>query len=152
MRTPLPSHPATVQDAATAAAQRMRAVLDGPGDRQAILRRFTDDLAEPDIATLRALLVERSADEDAATVAGDRDLVARAIAKAALGGRAANGWTLAAGGSDVVRRVDALTRPVTGRPWTTVLLAAVIALGSTAATCAALADFIRVALAWLPLS
>ncbi|MFC5002521.1 BlaI/MecI/CopY family transcriptional regulator [Dactylosporangium cerinum] len=45
-----------VHDAATAAAQRMRAVLDGLDDRQAVLRRFTDDLAESDIATLRALL------------------------------------------------------------------------------------------------
>ncbi|MET7422106.1 BlaI/MecI/CopY family transcriptional regulator [Dactylosporangium sp. NPDC005555] len=45
-----------VQDAATAAARQMRAVLDGPGDRQAVLRRFTDDLAESDLATLRILL------------------------------------------------------------------------------------------------
>ena len=47
-----------VHDAATAAAaaQRMRAALDGLDDRQAVLRRFTDDLAESDIATLRALL------------------------------------------------------------------------------------------------
>ncbi|MFC4039263.1 BlaI/MecI/CopY family transcriptional regulator [Dactylosporangium siamense] len=45
-----------VQDAASAAAQRMRAVLDGLDDRQAVLRRFTDDLADSDIATLRALL------------------------------------------------------------------------------------------------
>ncbi|MEU0558651.1 BlaI/MecI/CopY family transcriptional regulator [Dactylosporangium sp. NPDC049742] len=44
------------RDAATAAAQQMRAVLDGPTDRQAVLRRFTDDLAEDDLATLRALL------------------------------------------------------------------------------------------------
>lgn len=45
-----------VQDAATAAAAQMRAVLDGPGDRKAVLRSFTDDLAESDLATLRALL------------------------------------------------------------------------------------------------
>lgn len=45
-----------VHDAATAAAQRMRAVLDGLGDRQAVLQRFTDDLTEADLATLRALL------------------------------------------------------------------------------------------------
>ncbi|GGM50108.1 hypothetical protein GCM10007977_059790 [Dactylosporangium sucinum] len=44
------------RDAATAAAQQMRAVLDGPADRQAVLRRFTNDLAEEDLATLRALL------------------------------------------------------------------------------------------------
>ncbi|MEV4509179.1 BlaI/MecI/CopY family transcriptional regulator [Dactylosporangium sp. NPDC049525] len=45
-----------VQDAATTAARQMRAVLDGPSDRQTVLRRFTDDLAESDLATLRALL------------------------------------------------------------------------------------------------
>ncbi|WP_238009152.1 BlaI/MecI/CopY family transcriptional regulator [Dactylosporangium sp. AC04546] len=44
------------RDAATAAAQQMRAVLDGPADRQAVLRRFTNGLAEDDLAILRALL------------------------------------------------------------------------------------------------
>ncbi|MET7398670.1 BlaI/MecI/CopY family transcriptional regulator [Dactylosporangium sp. NPDC005572] len=44
------------RDAATAAAERMRAVLDGPADRQAVLRRFATDLDEDDLATLRALL------------------------------------------------------------------------------------------------
>jgi predicted transcriptional regulator len=43
-------------DAASAAARQMRAALDGPGDRRAVLRRFTDDLDEADVETLRALL------------------------------------------------------------------------------------------------
>ncbi|GAA0920373.1 hypothetical protein Vau01_016740 [Virgisporangium aurantiacum] len=43
-------------DAATAAARQMRAALDGPGDRSAVLRRFTDDLDDADAETLRALL------------------------------------------------------------------------------------------------
>ncbi|MFG2041731.1 BlaI/MecI/CopY family transcriptional regulator [Dactylosporangium sp. NPDC048998] len=45
-------------DAATAAARRMRAVLDGPGDRLAVLRRFTAGLDPADAAALRALLDE----------------------------------------------------------------------------------------------
>jgi predicted transcriptional regulator len=44
------------QDAATAAATKMRSVLDGRGDRQAVLRRFADDLDEADAAILRTLL------------------------------------------------------------------------------------------------
>jgi predicted transcriptional regulator len=53
-----------VHDAATAAATRMRAVLDGPGDRREVLRRFTDDLNPSDVETLRALL-DRPSGEDA---------------------------------------------------------------------------------------
>ncbi|WP_426513716.1 BlaI/MecI/CopY family transcriptional regulator [Dactylosporangium sp. McL0621] len=44
------------EDRATAAARRMRAVLDGPGDRRAVLRQFTADLAPDDAELLRALL------------------------------------------------------------------------------------------------
>jgi predicted transcriptional regulator len=43
-------------DAATAAAAQMRAVLDGPGDRQAVLQHFADGLDAADIDALRALL------------------------------------------------------------------------------------------------
>jgi predicted transcriptional regulator len=45
-----------VHDAATAAARQMRAVLDGPGDRRAVLKQFADGLDEADVAVLRALL------------------------------------------------------------------------------------------------
>jgi predicted transcriptional regulator len=44
------------EDQATFAARRMRAVLDGPGDRRAVLRQFTADLDEADAELLRALL------------------------------------------------------------------------------------------------
>ncbi|GAB3829507.1 BlaI/MecI/CopY family transcriptional regulator [Dactylosporangium cerinum] len=43
-------------DAATAAATQMRAVLDGPGDRRAVLQHFADRLDASDVEVLRALL------------------------------------------------------------------------------------------------
>ncbi|WP_432824535.1 BlaI/MecI/CopY family transcriptional regulator [Dactylosporangium sp. CA-092794] len=49
-------------DAAIAAARRMRAVLDGPGDRRAVLRQFTAGLDPADAELLRALL--RDGDPD----------------------------------------------------------------------------------------
>jgi predicted transcriptional regulator len=45
-----------VQSAVSAAATQMRAVLDGPADRRAVLQQFTDDLDDDDAAILRALL------------------------------------------------------------------------------------------------
>ncbi|GAA3214529.1 M48 family metalloprotease [Dactylosporangium siamense] len=100
------------------------------------------------VAGAVALLVERSADEDAVAAVGDRHMVARAIAKVALAGGSRTG-TLGAGGSDVVRRVAALTRPVTQGSWAGLALAAAIVLGSASAGVAALADFVRVALIWI---
>ncbi|MER7273989.1 BlaI/MecI/CopY family transcriptional regulator [Dactylosporangium sp. NPDC000244] len=44
------------EDQASAAARRMRAVLDGPGDRHAVLRQFTAGLEPADAELLRALL------------------------------------------------------------------------------------------------
>src|SRR5690349_15476019 len=44
------------EDAATAAASRMRAALAGLPDRQAALRKFAASLDEPDAAVLRELL------------------------------------------------------------------------------------------------
>jgi predicted transcriptional regulator len=44
------------EDKSTAAARRMRAVLDAPGDRRAVLRQFTADLDPVDVDLLRALL------------------------------------------------------------------------------------------------
>jgi Zn-dependent protease with chaperone function len=104
-------------------------------------------LLRPVVAAV-ALLVERSADEDAVAAVGDRRTVATAITKVALAGGSRAG-TLGAGGSDVVRRVAALTRPGGDRPWPAAALAAAIVLGSAAAGAAALADFIRGALIWL---
>ncbi|MEV6932030.1 BlaI/MecI/CopY family transcriptional regulator [Dactylosporangium sp. NPDC051485] len=46
------------QDAPTVTAQRMRELLDGPGDRRAVLREFTADLDPADADLLRALLAQ----------------------------------------------------------------------------------------------
>ncbi|WP_238009151.1 M56 family metallopeptidase [Dactylosporangium sp. AC04546] len=101
------------------------------------------------VARVVTLLVERSADEAAATAVGDRGVVARAIAKVALsgGGRPAGG--LAAGGSDVTRRVAALTRPTGGRSHRATAGVAAVVITSAAAGGAAVADFVAVARAWL---
>jgi Zn-dependent protease with chaperone function len=104
------------------------------------------------IADLIALLVERSADEEAAAAVGDRAVVARAIAKVALAGGPRRVATLEIGASHTVRRVDALTRPTGRRPWTIVGVAAAIVVGSVAAGGGALADFVRIASAWLSAS
>jgi len=48
-----------VRDAATTAADRMRAALDGRPDRRAVLQQFADALDPADADTLRALLTER---------------------------------------------------------------------------------------------
>jgi predicted transcriptional regulator len=45
-----------VHDAATAAAMQMRAVLDGPWDRQAVLKQFAGSLDAADVEALKALL------------------------------------------------------------------------------------------------
>ncbi|MFI5911634.1 BlaI/MecI/CopY family transcriptional regulator [Dactylosporangium sp. NPDC051541] len=44
------------EDRATAAARRMRAVLESPGDRRAVLQQFTAGLDPADAEFLRALL------------------------------------------------------------------------------------------------
>jgi predicted transcriptional regulator len=47
------------QDAATQAADRMRAALDERPDRRAVLQQFAAGLAEDDVDVLRAMLEER---------------------------------------------------------------------------------------------
>lgn len=47
------------QDAATAAAERMRAALDGRPDRRAVLQQFAAGLGADDAGVLRALLEDR---------------------------------------------------------------------------------------------
>ncbi|MGI5239960.1 BlaI/MecI/CopY family transcriptional regulator [Dactylosporangium sp. CA-139066] len=44
------------QGTATVIAQQMRALLNGPGDRRAVLREFTAELDPADAAVLRGLL------------------------------------------------------------------------------------------------
>lgn len=61
------------------------------------------------LGTATGFALERWADETAAAHVGDRGLVARAVAKAALAGRAPHdGFALAATGGPVPRRVSAL--------------------------------------------
>jgi Zn-dependent protease with chaperone function len=60
------------------------------------------------LATAAGFTLERWADETAARGIGDRALVARAVAKAALAGGPHHGYTLAATGGPVPRRVSAL--------------------------------------------
>jgi predicted transcriptional regulator len=43
-------------DAATSAATRMRAMLDGPGDRRAVLQQFAGGLGTADVEVLREML------------------------------------------------------------------------------------------------
>jgi predicted transcriptional regulator len=54
------------EDQPTAAARRMRAVLDGLGDRRAVLQQFTADLDPADADVLRALLHDATGDDDTA--------------------------------------------------------------------------------------
>lgn len=63
-------------------------------------------------------LLERWADEDAASVVGDRELVARAIARVALAQSEVPG-ALGFGGGDVVERVKAMLAPAPARPMVT---------------------------------
>jgi hypothetical protein len=93
-------------------------------------------------------LVERWADEDAASEVGNRGLAARAIARAALA-TVRPGPSLSVGGGIVVRRVQALTdpapRPRRRRLAGLVALVVVFAAAATVAT----AEFVAVARAWL---
>ncbi|WP_410597473.1 M56 family metallopeptidase [Amycolatopsis sp. lyj-23] len=74
--------------------------------------------------------LERWADEAAAQDVGDRTVVAKAVAKAALAGRAQPGFALAATGGPVPRRVSALlTAPARRLP--AALLSAALVLGIT---------------------
>ncbi|OXM59713.1 M56 family metallopeptidase [Amycolatopsis vastitatis] len=74
--------------------------------------------------------LERWADEAAAQDIGDRTVVAKAVAKAALAGRPEPGFALAATGGPVPRRVSALlTAPARRLP--AALLSAALVLGVT---------------------
>jgi hypothetical protein len=95
-------------------------------------------------------LVERWADEDAATVVGDRGLVARAVARAALGVPPPGVSGLGLHGGVVVRRVRALRRPPAGNAGRLLAASATaIALGLFAGSHAT-SDFVEMLRAWLP--
>ncbi|GAA5160973.1 MULTISPECIES: hypothetical protein [Amycolatopsis] len=83
------------------------------------------------LGTATAFALERWADETAATHLGDRSLVARAVAKAALAGRTPHPFALAASGGPVPRRVSALlAAPAPTRP--AAMLAGALVLGLAA--------------------
>lgn len=90
-------------------------------DRYLLIATLTRGL--PVLTTIARRLthaIERWADEDAATVTGDRLVVARAVTRAALATAApTRTTTLAASGSNVPSRVQALTTPPDHTPlWT----------------------------------
>ncbi|MDQ0905068.1 Zn-dependent protease with chaperone function [Streptomyces canus] len=101
----------------------------------------------PARATIR-LAVERAADEAAAAAMGDRRILARAIARAALAGQAARStrpdFAPPATAGPVPQRVAALLTAPAGHSrrsvgWVALLLAACTALSATAATTGAIA-------------
>jgi hypothetical protein len=97
-----------------------------------------------------AYLLERWADEDAAAELGDRELVARTVARAALATVGAGKSTaLGVHGGIVVRRIRALDRPPLQVAGHTLTMTDVIAAGSLVAGGAATRDFVGVAAAWL---
>jgi hypothetical protein len=97
-----------------------------------------------------AYLVERWADEEAATTVGDRDLTARAVARAALAtAKPRPPAALAMNGGAVVHRVQALGAPAPSRRWHRLLGPALVAAGCLAAITVATAGFVAVARAWL---
>jgi Zn-dependent protease with chaperone function len=97
-----------------------------------------------------AYLVERQADEDAAAVVGDRELTARAVARAALASASASpGPALAIGGGAAVRRVRALRCPEPVRRRRDLAGPALVAAGILAASAVATVEFVALARAWL---
>jgi Zn-dependent protease with chaperone function len=97
-----------------------------------------------------AYLVERWADEDAAGVVGDRELTARAVARAALAS-ATGGPKAALGmhGGTVVDRVRALTAPCPAPRRGRLLGPLLLVAGSLGATAVATIEFVALARAWL---
>ncbi len=102
------------------------------------------------VRTAVAYLVERWADEEAATVVGDRALTARAVARAALAtvGRGPKA-ALGIHSSTVVPRVQALLAPLPQPTPGRLFALVVLALGCLCAATVATAEFVALAQAWL---
>ena len=97
-----------------------------------------------------AFLAERWADEDAAAEVGDRDLTARAVARAALAtGRPEPRAALAMHGGVVVRRVRALTEPAPEPSRSHLIGPGLIGATCVAAAVLATVAFVELARAWL---
>nr|BFE60059.1 M56 family metallopeptidase [Dactylosporangium thailandense] len=120
-------------------------------DALAALATAVNPLLRP-VESAVGLLVERSADEDAARSVADRRLVAQTIAKVAL---AAHGPATSLGfdGSSTVRRVEALVRPASARlrrGGPTVSGSAAVSTLSLLVAAAAVVEFVELLRAWLP--
>ncbi|MFC5002500.1 M56 family metallopeptidase [Dactylosporangium cerinum] len=123
----------------------------------AVLAAAVHPLLRP-VADGVALLVERASDEDAAATVGDRRLVARTVAKVALASQPARAAGIGAagigemgiGGSNLMCRIEALTRPPVsvGRVWSALTSAVVVA--AFAAMGGAVGEFIGLVRAWWP--
>ena len=96
-------------------------------------------------------LVERWADEEAATQVGDRDLVARAVARAALATVAPRPAPVLLGmhGGVIVRRVRALQGPAPAASGRQLALPVAVVVACLALEWTATASFVRVLLTWL---
>lgn len=99
-----------------------------------------------------AFLVERWADEDAAAAVGDRDLVARSVAKAALAAGEHRTPALAMNGASALRRVQALNAVPPRRAAADLVpraAGALLTLASGVALVTAVREFVALARIWL---
>ncbi|MBB5874325.1 Zn-dependent protease with chaperone function [Allocatelliglobosispora scoriae] len=104
------------------------------------------------MASLVSHLVERWADEDAAAEVGDRELVARAVAKASLAGSHRR-FEPAMGlhGAGAVQRVSALIAPRRQHSWRDPIAVVGLSVSLLAAVAVAVLEFVEVAEEWLAL-
>jgi hypothetical protein len=97
-----------------------------------------------------AYLVERWADEDAAAEVGDRDLTARAVARAALATTGTQpARALGIDGGPAVRRVRALTSPAPAPRRRRLIAPILLSAALLAVAAVATAEFVALAQAWL---
>jgi hypothetical protein len=102
------------------------------------------------LASLVAFLVERAADEDAAVEVGDREVVARAVAKASLAGAGREvGPALGLDGGTVVERVVAIAGPRPTSRWRGLVGMVVLGGVMVLVTAVAVVGFVDVAQTWL---
>jgi Zn-dependent protease with chaperone function len=96
-----------------------------------------------------AYLIERWADEDAARAVGDRELTARAVARAALATTEMRSAVLGMNGAAAVLRVRALREPAPAPRLRRLISLAVIVAGCVATAGTATVQFVTLARAWL---
>jgi Zn-dependent protease with chaperone function len=96
-----------------------------------------------------AFLVERWADEEAAATVDDRDLVAQAVARAALATTAGSTTALGMHSGVSVHRVQALAEPAPAPQRRRLVGPIMLSVGFLAATVVATVEFVILARAWL---